>query len=245
MARYRTGLDENGPLLVVPLKSGSRANRVVQFDSLMLASSLRKLYEKYFDILDTDGTPTLYTLSEDDESTFRQFSLSFTGCRSAAITEGARHESNPEIVMRFARHRHPNTTMKYYIRETHRQWMKNVTMSIAPSAELLRLSLENKLAQPKEEKAAKSIKASVPGGHCEQAVAGDRSCRRALDCRLCPFFRIHISKRDFFVKEREDALELAQRLHDEQGLMRDAQNLREFAALNHAIISRIDEHRLG
>jgi len=43
----------------------------------------------------------------------------------------------------------------------------------------------------------------------------------------------------------EDTLEEAQRLQDEHGLIRDAQNLREFAALNQAIISRIDEHLSG
>jgi hypothetical protein len=43
----------------------------------------------------------------------------------------------------------------------------------------------------------------------------------------------------------EDALEEAQRLQSEQGLIRDAQNLREFAGLNQAIIDRIDEHLAG
>lgn len=89
--------------------------------------------------------------------------------------------------------------------------------------------------------AAESASAAVPGGHCEQAVAGDRSCKRATDCRLCVFFRIHVSKRSFFLKEMEESVRQADFLQKKQGLLRDAQNLREFAALNQAIINRIDE----
>jgi hypothetical protein len=165
--------------------------------------------------------------------------------RSAAITEGARHERNPTALMRFARHASFDTTIKFYIRETHEQWMLNVARSLAPSAELLRISLENEVASPEEEKVAGVAEATVPGGHCEQALSGDRSCQRATDCRLCAFFRIHISKREFFVREREDALERALWLQTEHGLSRDAQNLRELAALNQAVISRIDDHLLN
>ena len=120
--------------------------------------------------------------------------------------------------------------------------MNNVALCLAPSAELLRIALENRIANQSEERTAQASIASVPGGHCAQALSGDLSCRRAIDCRLCQFFRIHVSKREFFVKELEEGLAQAETLQRDEGLTRESQNLRQFAALNQAIISRIDEH---
>lgn len=245
MLRYREKSLPEDPLLVSQLQKGSRSISPVRFDTMILTQSLKRFYRKYFNLIGPDGMPYLYTTAEDDDSSLMPFSLPFRKSRSAAITEAARHETNPTAVMRFARHKSFTTTVKYYIRETHRQWMTNIALSLAPSAELLRISLDHKVASLGEEKMAQGAGATVPGGHCDQAVAGDRSCRRASDCRLCAFFRIHVSKRDFFVREREDALALARRLQTEEGLTRDAQNLREFAALNQAIIGRIDEHLSG
>ena len=242
ISRYRTNSSLDDPLLVCLLKQGPRSNKLVRFDTILLSDSLTKFYRKYFDLIAPDGMPYLYTTAPEDGSELLPFSLSFSDFRSAAITEAARHESNPITVMRFARHQCFATTLKYYIRETHRRWIRNVATFLAPSAELLRISLKNKIASPDEEAKAKEADAEVPGGHCAPAVSGDQSCARASDCRLCPFFRIHISKRDFFVKEMEDTLEQAQRIQSEQGLIRDAQNLREFAALNQAIVNRIDEY---
>lgn len=242
MSRYRPNPALDDPLLVIPIQKGPRSKTIVRFDTILFAQSVKKLYRKYFDLLDPDGMPYLFETSNDDESNLIPFSLSFMGFRSAALTDAARHERNPEAVMRFARHKSFDTTTKYYIHETHQQWLNNVALSLAPSAELLRISLENKIASPEEEKIAQATQAAVPGGHCEQALSGDRSCRRASDCRLCSFFRIHISKRELFVKERDDALDQAHYLQSDQGLTRDAQNLREFAALNQAIVSRIDDH---
>jgi len=242
MMRYRKLPKASDPLLVLPVKQGPRADNLVQFDTLFLVKSLNKFYQKYFDILDADGIPTLYQVSDEDESTLRPFRLSFRGFRSAAITQAARYESNPEIVMQFARHKCFDTTMKHYIHETHKQWINNVALCLAPSAELLRISLGPTMALSVEERVAKAKGASIPGGHCAQMLAGDHSCRRAVDCRLCPFFRIHLSKREFFVRELADSLATAEVLQTEEGLSRDAQNMRQFAALNQAIISRIDEH---
>jgi hypothetical protein len=245
MARYRPSPTGDEPLLVFPLQNGVRKSSLGRFDSLLLSNSLARFYKKYFKLIAPDGRPYLYSLGEDDDSNPIPFSLSFKNFRSAAITEAARHETNPTTVMRFARHACYDTTLKYYIRETHRQWVTNVAALLAPSAELVRVSLDNKIASRGEEEVAQAVNATVRGGHCDQAVSGDRSCRRATDCRLCNFFRIHISKREFFVGERESALEQAASLQNEQGLHRDAQNLREFAALNEAIINRIDDHLAG
>jgi len=241
MLRFRKRPSRNDPLLVVPAKRGRKAN-CVQFDSRLLLRSLRKFYEKYFAMLESDGLPTLYRIAEEDESTLLPFRLSFRRIRSASITQAARYESNVEAVMQFARHKCLDTTMKHYIHETHKQWMNNVALCLAPSAELLRIALENRIADQSEERTAKASIASVPGGHCAQALSGDLSCRRAIDCRLCQFFRIHVSKRDFFVKELEEGLARAETLQRDEGLTREAQNLRQFAALNQAIISRIDEY---
>ncbi len=245
MSRYRTTSTLDDPLLVCPLKKGPRSNQLVQFDTMLIHSSLTRFYRKYFDLIAPDGLPYLYSIAPEDESELIPFSLSFSDFRSAAITEAARHERNPAVVMRFARHRSFATTLKYYIREIHRQWVSNVATFLAPSAQLVRISLENKIASSEEEAKAEASDAAVPGGHCEPALSGDHSCIRASDCRLCPFFRIHVSKREFFVKEMEDTLEQSERLQSEHGLIRDAQNLREFAALNQAIINRIDEHLAG
>ncbi len=245
MSRYRANPNPDDPLLVCPLENGPRSNQLVRFDTILLSSSLSRFYRKYFDLIAPDGMPYLCATGHEDEPDLIPFSLSFSDFRSAAITEAARQERNPTVVMRFARHRCFATTLKYYIRETHRQWLSNVATFLAPSAELVRISLENKIASPEEEAKAEASDAVVPGGHCEPALSGDHSCIRASDCRLCPFFRIHVSKRDFFVKEMEDTLEQAERLQTEQGLIRDAQNLREFAALNQAIVNRIDEHLSG
>jgi hypothetical protein len=245
MSCYRLSENPDDPLLVVPIKGGPRAGQVVRFDTILLFHSLKKLYKKYFDLLDPDGMPYLFSTSSDDESELVPFSLSFSGYRSAAITEAARHERNPEVVRQFARHESFKTTLKFYIRETHQRWVENVALFLAPSAERLRISLHNKVASRGEEDKAKAAGASVPGGHCEQAASGDKSCRRASDCRLCQFFRIHVSKRSFFVMERDEAIEKANEVQSGQGLLRDAQNLREFAALNQAIINRIDDHLAG
>lgn len=242
MARYRTSCAPDEPLLAFPMWKGPRAKQIVPFDTILLLVSLNRFYEKYFDLSSPDGVPYLYADSQADDSTVKRFSLPFKDFRSAAITEAARHERNPARVMRFARHKQFSTTLRYYIRETHKRWKSNVAKALAPSAELVRISLENRVATQEEEMAAESATAAVPGGHCEQALAGDQSCKRATDCRLCAFFRIHVSKRSFFLKEMEDSVLQADFLQNTQGLLRDAQNLREFAALNQAIIDRIDEH---
>lgn len=242
MARYRGKSAPEDPLLVCPIQMGARRNQVVRFDSILLSASLKKFYAKYFALKAADGKPALYADQKVDGSEFEPFWLPFKDFRSAAITEAARHERNPIKVMRFARHKEFATTLRFYIRETHKQWVSNVAKYLAPSAELLRISLENKLATREQEKLAESASATVPGGHCEQAIAGDHSCKRATDCRLCPFFRIHVSKKSFFTMEMEESIRKAALLQDSEGLLRDAQNLRQFAALNLAIINRIDEH---
>jgi integrase len=245
MSRYRTTPALDDPLLVCPLKEGPRANQLVPVDTILLSHSVKRFYRKYFDLAAPDGMPYLYSMAQEDESELLPYSLSFTNFRSAAITDVARYEPNPTIIMRFARHECFATTLKYYIRETHRQWVTNIATFLAPSAERVRICLDNKIAGSEEEEKARAAGAQVPGGHCEPALSGDHSCVRASDCRLCPFFRIHISKRELFVRDMEDALKEAQRLQSEQGLIRDAQNLREFAGLNQAIIDRIDEHLAG
>ena len=82
--------------------------------------------------------------------------------------------------------------------------------------------------------------APVPGGHCAQVMDGDRSCRKASDCRLGRAFRIWPDRREVFERERTRLEELA-RQAKAKDLERDAQNLRQIAALNQAVLDRIDE----
>ncbi|HEX5701894.1 MAG TPA: hypothetical protein VFX97_01590 [Pyrinomonadaceae bacterium] len=242
MSQYRTSLRSGEPLMMIRCLGGPWRNTLFRFDTVRLNKSLERFYEKYFEFLDPDGIPCLYTFSKSEQDPAPQkCHLPFKTLRGAAITEAARHERNPETVMRFARHLTFDTTMKFYIHEAHEQWLRNIATYLAPSAEMFRISLANKIASPQDEGVAQTASAKVPGGHCQQAVSGDYSCRRASDCRLCPFFRIHISRKSFFVQERDEALSNASNLENDLGLTRDAQNLREFAALNQAIIDRIDD----
>jgi hypothetical protein len=240
MNNYRPNPARDEPLLAYPSHRTGQAP--VRFDTPLLNYWLNKFYRKYFDVVGPDGKPCLYQTHENGQLQLVPTSLKFRDFRSAAITEVARHERNPEVVKRFARHIYFTTTLRFYVREIHTQWVSNVARFLAPSAELVRIALENRIASKSEERLARKAHATVDGGHCEQALSGDRSCQRATDCRLCSFFRIHTSKRQFFVQEREGALKEADRLQGELGLHRDAQNLKEFAALNEAIINRIDEH---
>jgi hypothetical protein len=241
MARYRRNNEADEPLLTVPIASGTQKGKCVRFDTIVLRSSLTRFYKKYFSLLGRDGMPILYSVSSEDQTTLIPFSLPFSEFRSAAITEAARHERNPAKLRIFARNRYVETTFIYYVRETHLQWVKNISLCLAPSAEMIRIAVQNRLSSIADERRAQEQGALVPGGHCDRALAGDTSCARSTDCRLCTYFRIHPSRRQVFINDREDSLKRAETAQS-NGLLRDAQNLREFAALNQAIIDRIDDH---
>ena len=81
----------------------------------------------------------------------------------------------------------------------------------------------------------------MPGGQCDKVLARDYSCSRASACQLCDAFRIHPNRRDIFVQERDRTLDEV-KLCEAAGYVRDAQNMRQLAALNQAIIDRIDEY---
>jgi hypothetical protein len=241
MARYRTTKELDVPLLIVPITHGRRKGEYVRFETIILRSALARFYKKYFGLTGKDGLPILYSLSGNDKKTPTPFSLPFSEFRSAAITEAARHERNPAKLRMFARHKDVANTYKYYVKETHLQWLKNISMHLAPSAEKLRIAIQNKISSKEDEQCARKQSALVPGGHCDRALAGDTSCARSSDCRLCTYFRIHPNRRQVFINDREDALKKAETAQS-NGLLRDAQNLREFAALNQAIIDRIDDY---
>jgi hypothetical protein len=241
MTRYRTTSEPDDPLLIVPVTHGKRKGEYVRFDSILLRSALARFYKKYFSIAGKDGFPILYSMSKDDQKTPTPFSLPFSEFRSAAITEAARHERNPAKLKMFARHKDMANTYKYYVKETHLQWLKNISIRLAPSAEKLRIAIRNKISSKVDEQRATERGALVPGGHCDRALSGDISCVRSSDCRLCTYFRIHPTRRQVFISDREEALKRAETAQS-HGLLRDAQNLREFAALNQAIIDRIDDY---
>ena len=107
------------------------------------------------------------------------------------------------------------------------------------------MAMANSLAPSEDERTrARAIGGTLLGGHCGAALEGV-SCVRATDCRLCSFFRIHPDRREVFVQDYERALFEADILEEEEGRRRDAENRRQFAALNLAVIDRIDEFLEG
>jgi hypothetical protein len=103
------------------------------------------------------------------------------------------------------------------------------------------MELRGEIASESEKELAGRVGASLPGGHCKEVVDGIVGCRRASDCRKCDRYRIHADKLDFFIMDLARAREAVQRA-EREGRKRDAEVQRGIAALNLAIIDRIDEY---
>ena len=239
MARYRLAPTSNQPLLVLERRD-EHYRALVRMDTVWVQEALRRFYRKYFTKLTVDSKPVLYR--DGANGVLEPYWLGYSSFRSAAITEAARHESNPEKLRIFARHQHLSTTYRHYVREAHLAWVEQVALSMKPSAELLRMAMRNRLVTDSAVRdAARAAGAVVPGGHCDKVLARDYSCSRASACQLCDAFRIHPNRRDIFVQERDRTLDEV-KLCEAAGYVRDAQNMRQLAALNQAIIDRIDEY---
>jgi integrase len=238
MARYRPDPLPEEPLLAI---CHPFTGEVVRFDTIWLREGLRQFYAKYFALTDDDGVPLLYREVDGERL---PFSLSFKQFRSAAITEAARHERNPEHLRIFARHRSVTTTLKYYVKHAYLEWVENVSLKLQPSAELHRIAMKGRVARPQDAAAAALAGALLPGGHCQEALDGIVGCLRATDCRRCAHFRIHPDRRSYFVADRDEALVQLQRA-DVEGRKRDAEVAAGRVALNEAVLGRIDDYFAG
>jgi hypothetical protein len=235
MARYRPDPGPGDPLLMV---LHPESGDLVRMDSVWVRNALRVFYAKWFRRRAPDGSPVLYRVLEGERV---PFDVGFADYRTAAITDAARHERNPAKLRIFARHKSVATTLLYYVKQTHMEWVEDITTSLAPDAELLRMAMASEIATRADAAAAPAAGALVPGGHCADHLNGVVGCRRSRDCRLCRRFRIHPDRRDYFATDLDRALSEVARAEG-LGLKRDVEVHRGVAALNQAILNRIDEY---
>lgn len=219
---------------------------------------LRRFYRKYFErteVQDGEERPVLYADPKKPGDIPVPVHIPYMDLRAVGLTEFARLERNKDIVRRHAGHANLITTELHYLHQAEESRLSDTSHFLLPAAEKLRMVMENEVVDDPDSSTRERLilaGALIPGGHCQDALetaeqvaldAGFRvGCTRALDCRLCINFRIHVGRREFFVAERDTALTEAQRFQADEGKLRDAQNLREFAALNEAVVARIDEH---
>lgn len=235
MARWRFNPSPEAPLLVVRREDGA----IVRWDTVWINSKLKTFYRKYFNKRAPNGARVLFSL--DGEGREVPFWRSYVAFRSMGISEAAYYERNPERLRVFARHRSVQTTLRYYVKLHERDMAADVARSMRPAAEQLRMEMRSRIATTEERKRAKGSKALLRGGHCHEALEHKKRCVRAIDCRLCEYFRIHPERRFVFVHDRDAALAQVERERGDHGLARDAENWRRIAALNQAVIDRIDD----
>lgn len=243
MARYRAAAAPDDPLLVVRHPD---TGAPVRFDTIWVAGALRVFYRKWFARTGRDGAPVLYRERGGERV---PFALGYDQYRSAAITEMARHEQNPEKLRIFARHASIQTTYSYYVREAYEAWLGEVARTLAPGevsadvaagAELARIATPLAVATPEERAAADAAGARVPGGVCGLALKRI-GCTRARLCLLCLYFRIHPDRREHFALAFQGAMARRDRAAGE-GRKRDAEIHTNVMTLNQAVLDRIDDY---
>lgn len=237
MAEYRESAAPDDPLLIWR----SAALLVVRFDTIYMRDALVRFAEKWFGRTDANGRPILW---REKNGVKIPMVLSVSALRAAGISEWARRERNPEKLRILARHRRIETTERYYIKQAHADYVDEWSRSLRTDVEMLRASMANAIAPREMAARAAALGALVEGGHCDEVMRGITSCDRAPDCRRCKNFRIHPDKREVFVVALERAIARAERAKAD-GLMRQVENYRGQAALNQAIIDRIDDYLLG
>jgi hypothetical protein len=209
--------------------------------SLAMSAMLGRFCEKYFRATDPlTGLPVLFRETAAEKA---PLGLLLSDLRHAAISHMARTVERPQELKIFARHASAKTTMEFYVKTAQVELIDEVSLALKPFSEALRMALRNEIATPADAAAASKAGALLPGGHCQEVLRGIVGCLRATDCRRCKHFRIHPDKRAFFVQERQRSLGIAVAA-DSIGCKRDSEVARGQAALNDAIIDRIDEHLL-
>ena len=210
--------------------------------------------------------PVLYAEPKREREALRPLALAYADVRAAGLTDRSKDERNRHILQKHAGHKRFSTTERYYLEQEEEERMRDTAKRLLPHAERLRMRMRNLVvADPNAEEQASLAQrgALVPimrgpqpalGGHCHDAATNDvvaaqaagfrPGCARSGDCRLCEHFRIYASRRPVYVAARAHTLKQAaeqQRLGD----LREAENLRQSAALDQAIINRIDEYLGG
>lgn len=227
---------------------------------------LPRFYAKYFgrtEVVGGEAHPVLAASRRRTGGQWQPFYVGYAAFRAAGLTAFARIERNKEVVRRHAGHTSLDVTAEYYLVAEEEERQEETARFLLPWAERLRMRMESRVAGAPTDAEREGLGARgalVPiltptgaeiGGHCHEAVAdpdasalaaGARpGCVRATDCRMCANFRIHVDRREVFVRSRDGALARAEHLV-QIGNLRQAENLRSSAALDEAVIGRIDEY---
>lgn len=230
------------------LQLSERDGRIYRVTTKALSSTrLPRFFKKYFSTHDPErGLPILH--AQDHPET--PFAACFLKFRNAAIRDFLNHEENPAIVQAFARHRWFETTARSYSQTHAADMNRRMEAVFGPSERVIEMSLQNGVY---DRITPELRKLSDAGGETPYGLCGDAGgthaprttgCGLARDCLECPHLYLHVEKRPLL---EADAVELAARAEalEHQGLIRDAENVRQAASLRKAHVSRIDQLLAG
>lgn len=237
-ATFRSDLDDpEAPALVYCLWRAGEP-KTVQLNSRRMKEQLKQFYEQAFRHRTPVGDPVLFALDERGQQ--GPFRLPFHEYRHAAITEYCRNESDIRLLRIFARHEWYSTTERYQ-RFTSDETRNGISEGLKPYAERLRLRVSARQATEQQIEAASSAGAELPGGVCGEVLNGAKSCRRAVDCRVCERFLIDPRKRSWFENDTIQRQRRIAQVSERGANTRDVQNEISLLALNEAILQAIDE----
>lgn len=245
-----------------PTRPGGKLGGVHPVTSFVMGAYLRRFYAKYFDARTRSGTPVLFAdpRSSGDR---RPLAVAYADHRAVGLTAFARVERNPDVLRRHAGHISLETTELYYIHEDAQEHGREVARRLATMAERLRMVVQSRIVERPPDAACSDLArrgALLPlwrgdeltvAGHCQEAAddagsaalaAGSRpGCVRSGDCRRCEHARYYADRLDVYRAIRDAKLSA---LEDaiQRGSLREAENLRESAALDEAIVQRICDH---
>ena len=226
---------------------------------------LRSFYQRYFERTDPrTGLPVLYRDPKRRGEPLQPFQMSLRQAREVGITFYATVEEDIGVVQKNAGHRYRKNTEKYYYNPTERDRLEETAKRLLPMAERIRMLMRGIVLVRSEadERRVGARGALIPlwrpdtgtgavVGECAEVgedpsvaalAAGFRpGCVRSGDCRICNNFKIYADRRPLFVAARDWKLKEVVRLRTENNL-REAENQRESAALDQAIIDAIDDY---
>jgi integrase len=205
--------------------------------------------------------PVLYADRRSADEPLRPFAIAYADLRAAGLLDRSKEERNRHVLQRHAGHARFSTTEQYYLEQEDQERLRDTSRYLLPHAERLRMRMHNRvIAEPGPAEMAQLaargalipiLRTPTPavGGHCGDTAVGEigaappgmrPGCKRSGDCRLCGNFQIYASRRPVYVSSMEHALKQAEK-QQRRGNLRESENLRQSAALDQAIIHRIDE----